>query len=73
MDGDGEDRPVEIKPLVDKALLQEDVSVVAKRIKRSEGPIFQMLYQIHKIITLVFTGKNVNFGNYSCLKKNEVK
>ena len=73
MDGDGEDRPVEIKPLVDKALLQEDVSVVAKRIKRSEGPIFQMLYQIHKIITLVFTGKNVNFGNYSCLTKNDVK
>ena len=73
MDGDGEDRPAEIKPLVDKALSEEEVSVVAKRIKRSEGPIFQMLYQMHKIITLIFTGKNVNFGNYSCLTKNDVK
>ena len=73
MDGDGEDRPVEIKMLVEKALSDENTSVVAKRIKRSEGFLFQMLYQIHKIITLIFTGKNINFGNYSCLTKNDIK
>ena len=73
MDGDGEDRPEEIKLLVEKALLDERKSVVAKRIKRSEGVFFQLLYQIHKIITFVFTGKNINFGNYSCLTKNDVK
>ena len=73
MDGDGEDRPEEIKMLVEKAFSHEGVSVVAKRIKRSEGPLFQMLYQMHKIITLIFTGKNVNFGNYSCLTKNDVR
>tara|TARA_A100001037_G_C14556635_1_gene374063 strand:- start:36 stop:506 length:471 start_codon:yes stop_codon:yes gene_type:complete len=32
-----------------------------------------MLYQIHKIVTLIFTGKNINFGNYSCLTRNDVK
>ncbi len=73
MDGDGEDRPQEIKMLVEKALEDENISVVAKRVKRSEGPVFQMLYQFHKIITLFFTGKNINFGNYSCLTKNDVK
>ena len=73
MDGDGEDRPVEIKMLVEKALSDEKISVVAKRIKRSEGFLFQMLYQIHKIITLIFTGKNINFGNYSCLTKNDLE
>tara|TARA_B100000029_G_scaffold459465_1_gene489595 strand:- start:319 stop:1194 length:876 start_codon:yes stop_codon:yes gene_type:complete len=73
MDGDGEDRPEEIKILVEKVFSSENVSVVAKRIKRSEGFLFQMLYQIHKIITLIFTGKNINFGNYSCLTKNDVK
>ena len=72
MDGDGEDRPVEIKMLVEKALSDENTSVVAKRVKRSEGFFFQMLYQIHKIITLIFTGKNINFGNYSCLTKKDV-
>ena len=73
MDGDGEDRPEEIKLLVEKALLDERKSVVAKRIKRSEVVFFQLLYQIHKIITFVFTGKNINFGNYSCLTKNDVE
>ena len=63
MDGDGEDRPIEIEKLVEKALLDKNKSVVAKRVKRSEGIFFQSLYQIHKIITFVFTGKNINFGN----------
>ena len=73
MDGDGEDRPEEIKLLTREALRAENTSVVAKRIKRSEGFVFQSLYQFHKFITILFTGKNVNFGNYSCLTKNDVK
>ena len=73
MDGDGEDRPEELKLLIDKAINDEKKSVVAKRVKRSEGVFFQLLYQIHKIITIVFTGKNINFGNYSCLTKNDVE
>jgi len=72
MDGDGEDRPEEIKLLVNKVLKSEDVSVVAKRIKRSEGLIFSILYNLHKLITLVFTGRNMNFGHYSCLTKKDV-
>ena len=73
MDGDGEDRPEEIKLLVEKAISISDISVVAKRVKRSEGYFFQFLYQVHKIITLIFTGKNINFGNYSCLTKKDIK
>ena len=73
MDGDGEDRPIEIKSLVSKTFEDPSTSVVAKRIKRSEGPFFQSLYQIHKIITLIFTGKKINFGNYSCLSKNDTQ
>ena len=71
MDGDGEDRPVEIKSLIDKIKQEPKKSVVAKRIKRSEGLFFQMLYKIHKLVTLLFTGKNINFGNYSCITKND--
>ena len=72
MDGDGEDRPEEIKLMVDKVLKNEGISVVAKRVKRSEGLIFSILYNIHKLITLVFTGRNMNFGHYSCLTKKDV-
>jgi len=73
MDGDGEDRPIEIKSLVEATNDKPKVSVVAKRVKRSEGPFFQLLYQIHKLITLIFTGKNINFGNYSILTKEDVE
>ena len=72
MDGDGEDRPVEIKKLISEITQKPENSVVAKRIKRSEGPFFQFLYFMHKLITLIFTGKKVNFGNYSCLTKKDV-
>ena len=72
MDGDGEDRPEEIKYLVNQALENQEVSVVAKRVKRSEGPLFQILYELHKLITLIFTGRNINFGNYSCLTRKDV-
>ena len=73
MDGDGEDRPIEIKDLVREILKNPKNSVVAKRIKRSEGLFFQFLYQSHKLITYLFTGKNINFGNYSCLTKDDAK
>ena len=73
MDGDGEDRPIEIESLVSKILNYPNISVVAKRIKRSDGFTFKILYQIHKLITFFCTGKNMNFGNYSCLTKNDAK
>jgi len=73
MDGDGEDRPVEIKSLVEKIASDPNKSVVARRVKRSEGTFFQLLYKLHKIITFSFTGKNINFGNYSCLTRRDVE
>jgi polyisoprenyl-phosphate glycosyltransferase len=73
MDGDGEDRPEEIQLLVEKVLNDPDKSVVAKRIKRSEGYLFQILYKIHRYLTLFTTGKLINFGNYSCLTKLDIK
>ena len=73
MDGDGEDRPQEIKLLVDKILQDSNKSVVAKRVKRSEGYGFQLLYKLHKYLTLLTTGKLINFGNYSCLTKADIK
>ena len=73
MDGDGEDRPSEIRSLVAKIFSNPNTSVVAERIKRSEGLLFKTLYELHKIIVLIFTGKNIKFGNYSCLTLLDVK
>ncbi len=73
MDSDGEDRPIEIKNLINKIIEYPENSVVAKRVKRAEGLVFQTLYQIHKLITFIFTGKKINFGNYSCLTKKDIQ
>ena len=72
MDGDGEDRPEEIELLIQNAINKKNVSIVAKRIKRSEGIIFTIFYNVHKFITLIFTGKNMNFGHYSCITKKDL-
>ena len=73
MDGDGEDRPEEIKMFLDQAENLNGKTFVGERIKRSENIVFKMCYQIHKLITLVFTGKSVKFGNYTCLPKATVE
>jgi len=72
MDGDGEDRPEELNLLFNKTKESSAKAITANRIKRSEGPLFQLLYQIHKILTYIFTGKLIKFGNYSCLTKDAV-
>ncbi len=72
LDSDGEDRPIEIKDLIGVIKQEPEKSIVASRIKRSEGIIFQTLYKIHKLVTLIFTGKKINFGNYCCLTKNDI-
>jgi polyisoprenyl-phosphate glycosyltransferase len=72
MDGDGEDRPEEIEELLSKNSENPNESVVAKRVKRSEGTLFKVLYQIHKLIAFVFTGHKINFGHFSCLTKKDL-
>ena len=73
MDGDGEDRPEEIKEFINKINNSNDNAIVGQRIKRSEGLIFKICYQIHKLITLTFTGKSIKFGNFTCLPKTIVE
>ena len=73
MDGDGEDRPEEIREFINKINNSNYNAIVGQRVKRSEGLIFKICYQIHKLITLTFTGKSIKFGNFTCLPKTIVE
>ena len=73
MDGDGEDRPEEIIEFLNHIKDSNEKPLVGERIKRSENLIFKTCYQIHKLITLTFTGKSIKFGNYTCLPKLTVE
>ena len=73
MDGDGEDRPEEIRNFVEKIKDNPNNTIVGERVKRSESLVFKVCYFFHKIITFTFTGKFIKFGNYTCLTKKTVK
>ena len=73
MDGDGEDRPEEIKDFLEQIKNSNNQPIVGERVKRTEGMIFKLCYQFHKMITLTFTGKSIKFGNFTCLPKSTVE
>ena len=73
MDADGEDRPEELSDFFKKAQENPSMTITGNRYKRSEGFVFRVLYEIHKLLTLIFTGKLIKFGNFSCLPKDHVK
>ena len=73
MDGDGEDRPEEIKNFIQLAEQSEDQTIVGERTKRSESLFFKLCYQAHKILTFGFTGQSIKFGNFTCLSKSTIE
>ena len=73
MDADGEDRPEELNDFYKKIQENPNKTITGNRFKRSEGIVFRTLYEVHKILTLVFTGKLIKFGNFSCLPKTHVE
>jgi len=73
MDGDGEDRPEEIKEFINQAQASNEKSIVGERVKRSENLFFKTCYQLHKLITLTFTGRSIKYGNFTCLTKSTVE
>ncbi len=73
MDGDGEDRPEEIKRFIEVAKQNGNKSTVGERTKRSESQFFKFCYLFHKFLTLAFTGHSIKFGNFTCLSKSTIK
>ena len=73
MDGDGEDRPEEIKNFVENINFNPNKTIVGERVKRTEKLIFKLCYKIHKAITYLSTGQSIKFGNYTCLPKSTVE
>ena len=57
MDADGEDRPEELNDFYKKTEENPNMTITGNRFKRSEGFIFKLLYEVHKVLTFIFTGK----------------
>jgi len=73
MDSDGEDKPSSIKELIN---LLDSVHIdiaVAKRKSRVETLRFKIFYKFYRLIFNIFTGRQINFGNFMALKAMAVK
>lgn len=64
MDADGEDKPEDLKVLIDAYLEDKNKIVFATRNKRQEKTHFILLYFIYKFIFSLLVGKNISFGNF---------
>jgi len=66
MDADGEDRPADIRALVEKFNQEGQRSIIfAARAKRLEHPLFRFLYHVYRLIHWLLTGDPVRVGNFS--------
>jgi len=66
MDGDGEDRPVDIARLLAASATAPGSIVCARRARRSERFAFRTFYRIYKFLFGGLTGTHIDFGNF-CL------
>ena len=72
IDSDGEDDPKKIKELINLAQKNPQSVITANRLKRTENIFFYFVYKMHLLITLILTGKYINFGNYSAFNSKNL-
>jgi len=68
MDGDGEDDPATLGPMLQAAFAGDGhTAVFARRLKRQDGPGFLAGYHAFRLVHLALVGRDVRIGNYSVL------
>ncbi|MBF0375509.1 MAG: glycosyltransferase [Alphaproteobacteria bacterium] len=67
MDSDGEDRPQDLAALIAAQAAAPGSVAVARRTRRSEGPVFALFYVLYKLLFRMLTGQSISFGNFAVL------
>ena len=70
IDSDGEDNPKKIPELLEVLNQNEQKIIVVSRKKRRENFFLRSLNALRLLFTFIFTGKYLNFGNFSCFKSD---
>lgn len=73
MDSDGEDRPDDLADLIAMSQAHPNDIILARRAKRSEGPLFSASYLLYRMLFRVLTGQNISFGNFCLLPAHAVR
>jgi polyisoprenyl-phosphate glycosyltransferase len=73
MDSDGEDDPKYISEMLSVFSKNPQSVVLAKRVQRSEGAVFQIFYFIYKYLFRLLTGMGISFGNFCAVSPAAAK
>ena len=73
IDSDGEDDPKHIKKLINLAQKNPGSIISANRARRKENIFFKLFYKLHLLITFLFTGQYIDFGNYCSFNSLNLK
>ena len=65
MDGDGEDQPQEIIKMLRLSRKYKNYVITSNRKKGKESFLIRSLYNLHLILTFLFTFKWMSFGNFT--------
>ncbi len=65
-DCDGEDRPADLRRLLDAHRQSPQSIIVGSRQRRTEGLRFRLFYRLYKLGFRLLTGRQIDFGNF-CL------
>jgi hypothetical protein len=73
MDADGEDRPQDIRLLIERHAAKPGHIVAAYRVRRSEGLLFRAFYFLYRRTFRLLTGQDITFGNFSLIPAPQLK
>lgn len=73
MDGDGEDRPVDIPELLGASATRPESIICARRARRSEPLMFRAGYRVYKLLFGSLTGVQIDFGNFCMIPKSALR
>ena len=65
MDSDGEDDPYKVSKMINLAIKYPKFVITSNREKRKESRTIIFLYNLHLLITFLFTLKWISFGNFT--------
>ena len=65
MDADGQDDPDKLPEIIRHSETNPETVLTVNRSKRKEGLFFKVLYEMHLLMTYIFTFKNLRFGVFS--------
>jgi len=72
MDSDGEDKPQDIKSLIEGLDADNETIVFAQRRSRQESSLFKILYIVYKYCFKLLSGYVISFGNFVLIPKDQL-